>query len=507
MPEAELRPAAGKPAPPKSRPSEPVPSKSRPSEPAPADADEPAEHAAPAKSLETPETPGTAETPEPDRTTATVVLMRARAAKASAVSTPSLSRPTRRHILLSVAGVTAAAGVSTAIAAVAERYDKDGGPSSGSGSKAASEWTVAFPGTISEPPIVTGGLVYALTANGHARALDAATGEERWSADIGSVGLDTPGIAVTAGTAYLVGSSSVQALDAVTGDRKWTFSADSPLKGRLQVAGDTLCTGGELAAYAIDATSGKQRWKVRRRDFLAWEPAVGDGKTYLASDNTVTAVDASTGTRSWTFGVDDGRSSTPWLVAGMVLVAGARWDNENRTQRATLHAVDTATGKERWKVPTPYVVDTLGAAGDLIYAEMVQMAVCALDAGTGKQRWSFRTGSSGSVRPVVSGDTLLVGGRGNRLTALNAATGVERWSFSAADALWADPAVAGGVVYIADRSGTLSALDAATGERRWAMDTQGAVKERPVVAHDVIYVPAGSKLHALPLKGRGVTRG
>ncbi|MGV9273916.1 serine/threonine-protein kinase [Streptomyces griseosporeus] len=88
----------------------------------PSDAAEPAEDAALPESDEPPS--------EAHRTTATVALVPATAAKASAASTPSLPRPTRRHILLAVASVTAAAGVSTAIAAVAERYDTDGDPSS-----------------------------------------------------------------------------------------------------------------------------------------------------------------------------------------------------------------------------------------------------------------------------------------------------------------------------------------------------------------------------------------
>ncbi|MFE2266660.1 serine/threonine-protein kinase [Streptomyces griseosporeus] len=109
------RPAASVGAPLESEP-HPAPGESGPS-----DAAEPAEHAA----LPEPHEPA-----EPHRTTATVALLPASAAKAPAASTPSLPRPTRRHILLAVAGVTAAAGVSTAIAAVAERYDKDGDPPS-----------------------------------------------------------------------------------------------------------------------------------------------------------------------------------------------------------------------------------------------------------------------------------------------------------------------------------------------------------------------------------------
>ncbi|MFF9623942.1 serine/threonine-protein kinase [Streptomyces griseosporeus] len=102
-------------APPESEP-HPAPGTSGPS-----DAAEPAEGAAP---------PEPHEPPEAHRTSATVALLPATAAKASPASAPSLPRPTRRHILLTVAGVTAAAGVSTAIAAVAERYDSDGDPSS-----------------------------------------------------------------------------------------------------------------------------------------------------------------------------------------------------------------------------------------------------------------------------------------------------------------------------------------------------------------------------------------
>ncbi|MFG3013937.1 PQQ-binding-like beta-propeller repeat protein [Streptomyces cinerochromogenes] len=141
------------------------------------------------------------------------------------------------------------------------------------------------------------------------------------------------------------------------------------------------------------AHAGAQRWKLARRDPLVSDPAVADGVTYIAANDTVYAVGAAAGTRRWTFVVDEELDTPPTLLGGVLVVCGVRWVNGNTAQVTTLYAVDTTTGRERWKVRTPHGVRTLAAAGGLIYAGVFQDALYALDAGTGKRRWSFPTGN------------------------------------------------------------------------------------------------------------------
>lgn len=166
-------------------------------------------------------------------------------------------------------------------------------------------------------PVAAGGLVFVAGSDGAVRALDAASGAERWAAFTGGPVRYPP--SVGAGRA-LVGSDDgwVYAFEAATGRRLWRFRA-APEERRIAVYGRLVSTwpvsSGVLLAdgvayaaaginnfdgthvYALDAATGRIRWQNSTSGHLdtyshRGVAAQGDlllheGRLYLAGGNAV----------------------------------------------------------------------------------------------------------------------------------------------------------------------------------------------------------------------------
>ena len=166
-------------------------------------------------------------------------------------------------------------------------------------------------------PVTVGGLVFISGADGIIRALDAATGTQRWKAYTGGAVRIPP--TIWNGRA-LVGSGDgwVYAFEARTGRLLWRFRA-APVERRIPVYGSLLSTwpaaSGVLVengiayvaagivnydgtyVYALDAATGKIKWQNNTSGHLDVAARTGvsvqghqllhDGKLYLASGTSL----------------------------------------------------------------------------------------------------------------------------------------------------------------------------------------------------------------------------
>ncbi len=167
------------------------------------------------------------------------------------------------------------------------------------------------------PPTTTGGLVFVAGSDGVVRALDAATGEQAWSAYTGGPIRHPP--TIWQGRAFVgSGDGSVYAFEAKTGRMLWRFRA-APVERRIPVYGQLVSTwpaaSGVLVrdgvayvaagivnydgthVYALDAATGAIKWQNNSSGHL--DPAamagvsvqghmiIHDGKLWLAGGNAV----------------------------------------------------------------------------------------------------------------------------------------------------------------------------------------------------------------------------
>jgi outer membrane protein assembly factor BamB len=135
--------------------------------------------------------------------------------------------------------------------------------------------------------------------------------------------------------------------------------------------------------------------------------------------------------------------------------------------------------------------------------------VVALDIGSGRVLWQHSTGGTGTVRPVVGGDTVYAtiyrdtpnAYHQGFLDALDTASGALRWEHPVAGPVDTFPAVANGLVYLSvdgtqpGGSGTLEALRTADGTVVWHADVSVYVSS-PAVVGGVVYLLAGSEVLA-----------
>jgi len=146
--------------------------------------------------------------------------------------------------------------------------------------------------------------VYAGSRDGTVYALDAGSGEKRWSFDTGGEVLSAP--VATPGSqepAVFVGTleSTVYGLDGSTGTRHWTFEAVDSIKHPPVVSGDDIFCSDGAGLYALDPESGDLNWTYEPDCSIDAESVtVDDARVYLTeSEDTLVALDRLTGADEW----------------------------------------------------------------------------------------------------------------------------------------------------------------------------------------------------------------
>jgi outer membrane protein assembly factor BamB len=263
--------------------------------------------------------------------------------------------------------------------------------------------------------------VYIFGENGVV-ALDKATGRQRWRyQERGSEDIDT--LSEAGGLLYASGGGDVVALNRVSGEVRWHRAR---LGGRaMAVNKDAVYAGdGDGYAYALDPVTGETRWRTRLSGSIDSVVIAAGGTVYVTDDAGWTyALDATIGKRRWSFLGEPVREGSGRVAATQDLAYILGPDER-------LHALDSASGVQRWSraLPGDPSTDDLSTevviGGEAGYVDDEEGVLHAFDAVTGTDRWSFQTGAKYiRVGPVVAGDHIYVGGSNGILFALSAADG------------------------------------------------------------------------------------
>jgi outer membrane protein assembly factor BamB len=264
-----------------------------------------------------------------------------------------------------------------------------------------------------------GGTLYAADADGAIFALDAATGEERWRANIGAAVMGTPNGSGDLGTLYVIAQD-------------------------------------EGALHGLDAATGAERWKSEGPSRCDGSPGVGHGKVvYGSCDSALHVYSAATGTLERNIAIgDESQVASGVAIDGSAAFSGCR---SGKVLQADLDtgAVVWSTQLTDAEIFTTPAVDAkwvvLGAEDGFFYA---------LDRTSGAVRWKFETQGT-PVSPVIAEDTVVAASDGT-LYLLALADGAELWSDEVSDLITA-PAVVDGRVIVGCDDGTVAAFD---GRRR-----------------------------------------
>ncbi|MFI9806436.1 PQQ-binding-like beta-propeller repeat protein [Streptomyces sp. NPDC052301] len=240
-------------------------------------------------------------------------------------------------------------------------------------------------------PVVHDGTVY-VWQDARLRALEARTGEERWSYPIGDAascgGVPVRLAPAADGYVYVSAGTRVLAVEAVSGMVRWHFEAPAVfLCPPAFVPGPAVTGGGVYLAdylgtvYALDATDGRDRWRIATEARSSIEPVlVAAGHVHVGSGKGLYTLDAVTGTPKWRFQAGGDVVGAPAVAEGRIHFGST--DH-------LLYTLKADDGRLRWKLATGGEITGSPVVKDgVVYACSKDRCVYALDAekGTGTAR-------------------------------------------------------------------------------------------------------------------------
>ncbi|WP_149185167.1 PQQ-binding-like beta-propeller repeat protein [Streptomyces sp. TRM49041] len=322
---------------------------------------------------------------------------------------------------------------------------------------------------------------------------------------------------VAAAGVVIAAGNPLAALDAATGEERWSLEGGAVPGAPLLLGNGTLYLAsgkydGTVGGY--DPASGKETWRSHLgREYRQPRPiAVDEKQVYVIAEileddgssrtNVIAALNSSTGKVAWKEQRDVGTKQNGVHAAVQGRYLAYTDFKKNLTVR------DTATGKQVWTHKTTKTnYGFFAVHQDLVIIPQGQK-LQAFNLSDGAEKWSVQTGKFNAFKePTVLEDVLYVADSGRTLWAIEPQTGRKIWQSKAlADAGAHVPrqfVTAGGTLYGAtdlDKQGGVHAFDAKTGDLRWTFNDKSGDYHAWLVATDGKHVFAlhGKKLHALP---------
>ncbi|PZG81730.1 serine/threonine protein kinase, partial [Streptomyces sp. NTH33] len=240
-------------------------------------------------------------------------------------------------------------------------------------------------------PAVHDGTVY-VWQDARLRALEARTGEERWSYPIGDAascgGVPVRITPAPDGCVYVSAGTRVIAVDVAGGHVRWHFEAPAVFLSPPAFAPGPAVTGGGVyladylgTVYALDAADGRDRWRIATEARSGIDPVlVAAGHVHVGSGNGLYTLDAVTGTPKWRFQAGGEIVGSPAVAEGRIHFGST--DH-------LLYTLKADDGRLRWKLATGGEITGSPVVRDgVVYACSKDRCVYALDAekGTGTAR-------------------------------------------------------------------------------------------------------------------------
>lgn len=338
-------------------------------------------------------------------------------------------------------------------------------------------------GRLTARPVVFGGHVFTLDAEGTVSAFATSGGSAVWRASLkpkreksggwfsfgggDSGGGFGGGLAVDSGRLYAAtGYGNVVAVDPQNGKVIWEKQLEAPVRASPTAAGDrvfVVTLDGRF--FCLAGADGGELWSVRGLPQQASlinnaSPAVeGDTVVVPYPSGDLVALKVSDGSTAWTENL--ARSRTTSQVASM--------------SDAARPAIDNGT------------VFAIGHAGRMI----------ATQVSSGERLWSINV--PGTQTPWVAGGSVFVVDTQGQLMALSRNDGKTQWTVKLpGNGAWAGPTLAGGTLWLTSSAGTLVGVEATTGRIATQKELGGAFYIAPVIAQGRMYVLNDSaKLMAL----------
>lgn len=279
------------------------------------------------------------------------------------------------------------------------------------------QWSVRFGSTNRSSPTINGDTVYLSGGeDGKIYALDLKSGSIIWTTAVGSMAVYESPLLVD-GTLFVSSDLSkdakLTALNAETGEKKWSVDLGAPTYFGPSAGVGMLFIGSydnqKLRALRIE--DGTEVWsKTLVNEGIASKPVFEGGTLYLAGTNfsteggTLYALDSKTGEEKWKAeGIGDTQAGSPIVYENIVVIGSA--------VQPVLRAFDAKTGQELWSnrsVGTTLNSGSVSANGLLFFAG-TSGNLSVIDVYTGERLKDFSLPVySTSGIPVLPGQVIVL---------------------------------------------------------------------------------------------------
>lgn len=259
-------------------------------------------------------------------------------------------------------------------------------------------WEQALNAPGGSAPTVLGDLVYVVSRDSRAWAIDTATGRIAWQIS------GTPSLGNLAGGAGAAVTPDIAVLPFPSGEVVGAFPQGGQRRWSTVVAGGRT---GQAAAAALSDISG--------------DPVIDGNRVYVGNaTGRLVALDLATGDPVWT--ARDGATSPVWVTGGAVFLV----NDVNQLVR-----LDASTGASVWRVQLPALVEARARRQNTIHAH---------------------------YGPVLAGGRLIVVSSDGLIRQFDSVSGAALGDVALPGGAASHPAVAGGVLYVVNKRGELLAF-------------------------------------------------
>jgi eukaryotic-like serine/threonine-protein kinase len=297
------------------------------------------------------------------------------------------------------------------------------------------KWQFAAKGAVIQSPVASDGKIYIGSVGKIFYCIDAATGKELWSHDVGDE-VSTP--AVIANDKVLFGSKypNLHCLDAQTGEEKWVYNANDQIS--VPSADSDSVYVGTLAKemIRINLADGKPVWTAQVNGGVRGSVAFhGNGIVFGCSDGLIHQIDKKTG-KVYNITKSSGPITTSLVVENSMLYYTS-YDGR-------IHCYNLETNKEAWSTNIGISQENPPTLwhGFLYFGANNGYFYC-LDSRNGTIRWTYDTGVMRRIvgPSAASNGFVWFASEDNYLYCLDAITGLKLWSYKTGDRIWSSPII------------------------------------------------------------------
>jgi outer membrane protein assembly factor BamB len=313
-------------------------------------------------------------------------------------------------------------------------------------------WKFAAPdGAFETSPIIVDGTVYIGCLNGYLYALNLADGAEKWKyhSELGFYA--SP--ALKNGKLYIGDAEGkFHCVSAATGDLLWGFASQAEINSGANFHGANVLFGSQDShLYCLDSETGKEVWRFAIDDQIRCFPTVVGDRSFVAGcDSKFHIVDLTTGTEVASVDIEAPTGAAP-AVGGDFVYFG--------TEGETVLCINWQNPQVVWKYRDPKkrmpFRSSAALAPQLVIVGGRDKVVHALDRASGEERWRFVTKGRIDASPVIVGRRAYVGSADGRIYGLNVDSGQPEWEYEAGGGFSGGAAVAAGKLIIASEDGVV----------------------------------------------------